>query len=385
VNFLEAKVQKSSYRKLAEKLDMNFTGMPKRDGDFSPAFLEYLGLLYAPEEAHLASFVAVDPERSTAKQVAEQAGLPEQEVEQTLERLVEKRVLFGIGGLYVLPPATVLLNIHQFREDVDREALKASELYQDFFIHDGFFRFYQASAAGTLRRRTVPVEMSIAERQQVLSYETLPDFLDRANMGAMALVRCPCRSRTEKLGKRECRDKYPVGSCLVIGLPALLFIQRGEGRQISREDAGAFVEEMRQLGLVVLVDNAEEMTDGVICFCCGCCCSVTRGLTRWGNPKAFARSNFVARVGTDCVACGTCVEQCFFDALSIPDGADRAQVDEERCMGCGVCTVTCSNETIRLERCEREAIFPSTAELHARMAQENEAAGQKRRAAKSGG
>jgi uncharacterized Fe-S center protein len=158
----------------------------------------------------------------------------------------------------------------------------------------------------------------------------------------------------------------------------MLFVARGEGKQVSREEAYQYVQEMRELGLVILTNNAAEMNDGVICFCCGCCCSVTRGLTRWNNPRAFARSNFVARVHDDCAACGTCVERCFFNAVSLPGDADKAEIDENRCMGCGVCTVTCATGALRLERLEREPIHASTAELHAKIATENEASGQKR-------
>ena len=39
----------SPYFKLAEALDTNFQGIPKKDGEFSPSFLEYLELLFTPE------------------------------------------------------------------------------------------------------------------------------------------------------------------------------------------------------------------------------------------------------------------------------------------------------------------------------------------------
>jgi ferredoxin len=375
---MEDTMQESPYRKLAEKLDTNIMGAPKREGDFSPAFMEYLELLYTPEEAELAAFLPTDPGRMTAEQIAEEAARPLAEVEDMLAGMAKKRTIFGIQGIYVLPPMPVLLNLHQFREETDKDAMTASRLYQDFFIKDGFYMFYQVSAKGTLRRRTVPVDRSISAGQQVLSHEEIGAFLDRAGMGAMALVRCPCRSRTEKLGTRECKDKYPVASCLVVGLPALLFVERGEGRQVTREEADRYVEEMRELGLVTLTDNAVEMTDGVICFCCGCCCSVTRGLTRWDNPAAFARSNFIARVGEDCEACGVCVERCFFNAIALSDNGDRVVVDENRCMGCGVCTVTCPSGALKLERLEREPIFADTGEMQAKLGTENEKAGQRR-------
>lgn len=373
-------MQQSPYRKLAKKLNMNMMGVPKRDGDFSPAFLEYLELLFLPEEAEIASYVAVDPERSTAQDVADAAGCPVVEVENILDRMAEKRVIFGISGLYVLPVLPVLVNIHQFVDGVDDETRRAAELYQDFFIKDEFYRFYQSSAKGTLRRRTVPIGQSISAEQQILPHEQIDAYLDRANMEAIALVPCPCRNRTEKMGTRECKDKYPVASCLVLGLPGMLFVARGEGVQVSREEAQRYVEEMRELGLVILTNNAAEMENGVVCFCCGCCCSVTRGLTRWNNPKAFARSSFVARVNEDCEACGACGERCFFSAISLPDDADMAQIDEDRCMGCGVCTGACPTEALRLERLEREPIFSTTAELQTLISSENEEAGQKSRA-----
>jgi len=272
----------------------------------------------------------------------------------------------------------LVVNLHQFRQTVDEHTLEAAKLYQDFFIKDGFYRYYESSAKGTPMRRAVPVEQSISSEQVVLSHEELDTFLDQANMGTLALVPCPCRNRTERMGTRECKDKYPVGSCIFTGMPAMLFVGRGEGKQVTREEAKQYAKEMRELGLVVMTDNAVKMKDGVICFCCGCCCSITRGLTRWDNPKAFARSNFVARVGDDCAACGTCVDRCFFKAISVPDDADKAQVDENRCMGCGVCTVTCTTGALRLERLEREPIFTSSGEMHSKVAAENEAAGQKR-------
>lgn len=357
---------------------MNITGAPKKGGDFSPAFLKYLEILFTPAEAEAASFLSVEPNRLTAEQVVEKAGRPADEVERDLGRMVEKGVIIGFGGQYVLPVVPLLVNYHPFRDTDDEDTRKAGELYQEYYIKDGFYRYYESSAEGTPQRRAVPVDQSIAGGQQVLSHEEIDTFLDRAKMGMFALAPCPCRNRTEKLGIRECKDKYPVASCLFIGLPAMLFIGRGDGKQVTREEAKKYIEEMCELGLVMMTDNSEQMKDGVICFCCGCCCSTTRGLTRWDNPHAFARSNFVARVGDDCAACGACVDRCFFKAVSLPEGAEKAQIDEDRCMGCGVCTVTCPTEALRLERLEREPIFASSRELLSRVAAENETAGQKR-------
>jgi len=367
------------YTKLAERLDMNITGIPKKDSDPSPSFLEYLELLFTPEEAAVAVFLSVPPNFMSAEDVAEKAGRSAEEIEPVLLRLLEREVILGGGGQYVLPPTPFVINYHQVREETTEDSIKAGELYQDFFIKDGFYRYYESSAKGTPHRRAVPVEQSIASGQQVLSHEAIDSYLDNANMGAFALVPCPCRNRTERLGIRECKDKFPViASCLMIGAPAMMAVQRNEGQKATREEVEQYLKESREMGLVMMTDNAAEMRNGIICLCCGCCCSITRGLTRWNNPNAFARSDFVARVGDDCAACGECVDRCMFGAISLEEDDDKAQIDEQKCMGCGVCTVVCPTEALRLERLERDHIYGTARELYSKVAVENEEEGQKK-------
>ncbi len=373
-------MDESCYRKLAEKIDQTMQGMPKVDGDFSPKFMKYLRMLFTPEEAALVSCVSIEPAFITGEQVAERAGRPVTEVVPILDRLAGRNLLIGIGGQYGMPfwYLPILLNTASFWGKGQEETSRADNLYQEYFIKEGFHHPYTISASGTPVRRTVPVNQAIAAEQQVLSYEEITDFVDNANMGALTLLPCPCRLRTERLDIRECKDKHPIGSCLLVGTMALGVAASGWGTQISREEAERHIAEMREAGLVIMTDNAKEMKDGVICFCCGCCCSTTRGITRWDNSKSFARSNFVAKVNDDCAACETCIDQCAFDAISLPEGADKAQVDEDRCMGCGACTVTCPTEAIRLERLERERIYDHSNELTMKVAAENESGGWKR-------
>ena len=369
----------SAYVKLAERLDMNIRGVPKKDGAFSPAFMEYLKIIFTSEEAEVASFLSVEPNLRSAEEVAELSGRPLEEVEKVLSSLHEKGLILGLPGVYMLPPSPPLLNVLQIFGADEEDIMKEAELYKEFFIKEGFYKYYTSSAAGTPMRRAVPVEQSISEGQQVLSYEDIDSFLDHANMEAYAFMPCPCRSRTEKMGIRECKDKHPVFSCVLLGMFAVEVSQRGGAKTVSREEVKKYLEEGREAGLVIMVDNAKEMTDGAICLCCGCCCSTSRGLTRWNNPgAAFGKSDFVARASDECVACGECVERCMFKAITVEDGDEKAQIDEEKCMGCGVCTVTCPTDALRLERLEREPIYTTPQELFEKVAAENEAAGQRR-------
>jgi len=51
----------------------------------------------------------------------------------------------------------------------------------------------------------------------------------------------------------------------------------------------------------------------------------------------------------DCIACGTCVEHCKFDAIEeskIGKGYARYNINTAKCFGCGTCKKVCLNECI---------------------------------------
>jgi Fe-S-cluster-containing hydrogenase component 2 len=66
-----------------------------------------------------------------------------------------------------------------------------------------------------------------------------------------------------------------------------------------------------------------------------------------------------------------CLDRCFFGALSIDDESDRAVVDPKKCIGCGVCTLTCPQETLKLFRSERATPFNTVQEMIKTIAREN--------------
>jgi ferredoxin len=175
---------------------------------------------------------------------------------------------------------------------------------------------------------------------------------------------------TEKMGNRECKDRFPIGTCIMMGPLALHFETQGLGKKVSRQQAKEYFDEMQSLGLVGMTDNS--ISDGtVICLCCECCCSQIRGRTRWGNPDSVMESDFVPYANEDCVGCGTCIERCFFNALSLDDDTNKAVVDPDKCIGCGICTLACPQEALKLRRYERSKPFETVLELIKTVAIEN--------------
>lgn len=60
-----------------------------------------------------------------------------------------------------------------------------------------------------------------------------------------------------------------------------------------------------------------------------------------------------ARVGGDCVACGSCIKVCPRGAVFIYKGV-AARIRQDRCVGCGRCAAECPASTISMA--EREAV-----------------------------
>jgi ferredoxin len=361
----------SVYLRLWKKLDENFMTAPKdSEGNPQPSFLKFIALVYSTKEAELLQHMKRPGQFSTTEELADITEKPLEYIEKTMEGIHKRNALIGMGNFYSLPPMPILLNNHQFYPEVKPDDLEAAELYQDFFIKDKFYKYYEGSEKGTPVFRTIPVDKAIEAEQRVLPAEEAHDFILNHAPDEMALVPCPCRTRTEKMGIRECKDNNPVACCIMMGPTALHFEMQGLGKRVTREKAVEYFDEMQKLGLVGETDNALS-DSSIICLCCGCCCSQLRGRTRWDNMSALLPSNFIPQAGEDCLSCGMCVDRCFFDALTIDDESERAMVDSEKCIGCGVCTLTCPQETLKLVRYQRSIPFDTAREMVKTIAREN--------------
>jgi ferredoxin len=362
-----------SYLQIAELIDMNPQRAPRVEDGFSPAFIEHLELLFSPEEAelvrHLGAPTANPGKFVTAETVAGEAGIAVEEARRVLEGALARGVIAGFGGSYSLPPLPLILNAGQFSADVTPEDIRSAELYQKYFIDEGFYRYYESSEKGTQVMRVIPVMRAIEHEEKVLDVEEAHRILEAIE--PLALVPCPCRTRTEKLGIRECAGKYPVGACIMGGTSAFYFQNLGLGKTVTTEQAKKYFDEMQDLGLVGTTENYADPRHTVICLCCDCCCSQLRGRTRWENPDAVSASNFVPVAGDDCAMCGVCVDRCFFGAIQIDEEVGRAVVNQEKCIGCGVCTLTCDTDALRLRRLERAEILERPGDLYKRIAHEN--------------
>ena len=358
------------YLQIAKTLDQGPLTAPRAGNEISRAFIEFLKLVYPAEQAEIVRHLSMPYKFLSAAQLAAAAGRDEAFVRQTLDALAARCAIIGVNGLYCLPLIPMLLNNHHFYASLKPDDVAAAKLYQQFFIKEGFYKYYESSEKGTPVMRVIPVMRSIEPRQKVLDTEEAHRVI--RDCREIAMVPCPCRTRAEKLGSRECRDRNPIGSCLMLNMSALYFEKAGLGKKVSAEQAIKYFDEMQELGLVGITENYDSKNEHeVICLCCDCCCSQVRGRTRWQNMYALAPSNFVPEASEECILCGTCIDRCFFGAIKLDEEKGRSVVDAGKCVGCGVCAIGCEQEALRLVRVERSQPFAGPRELYKRVAIEN--------------
>jgi ferredoxin len=194
--------------------------------------------------------------------------------------------------------------------------------------------------------RIIPVAETIEPGSSVLHHEECVKLVEDAVK--IAVVKCPCR-----LSQKNC--DAPVESCLQINRGAEYALDRGHGREVTKDEAVKILAEASKAGLVHVVENREQTS--FICNCCNCCCESLRVLKNAGKDWILAPSRYMAIVKKDeCISCGDCVDLCPFDAITM---GDIAEINEAKCLGCGVCSANCPADAITLKQTRPESHIPA--------------------------
>jgi Pyruvate/2-oxoacid:ferredoxin oxidoreductase delta subunit/predicted transcriptional regulator len=358
---LSTKIEnKETLTKIAEKLSKIQQGVARdENGKISETYLQYLSLMYGPKDAEIVQHLEVFPNSVRVSKLAKELGRDKNELKEMLDKLAKKGFIQKLGSAYAIPTplliydAPFILKINY--EDDKEKTTELARLSRKFFEKEGYYKSWETSYKGTPRTRILTVSEKIEPEKDIIPIEEVYNIIDMNE--SFALIPCPCRERAELEGVRKCKDKYPIHNCMMLGNMADAVSNLGDPiiKLISKEEAKEITRKASEIGLVHTTDNYSGQSS-IICACCECCCGLLAGLTREGlhNPKAIAKANYVANVDeTACAACETCLDRCKFGAIQV---GDIAIINEEICMGCGLCAVTCPNEAISMKRIERETI-----------------------------
>ena len=288
---------------------------------------------------------------ATAEEVAEKAGINVDGSEDMLDVLFRKGLVFkkvkDEGVIYRL--CRDLVQFHDATilwPDAPRTFL---DLWQKYMEDE--WPVYAAVVEKILEKpfsRIVPVNESIDATQRILAYEDVKEMIEGAKR--IAVTNCTCRLIAQKCDR-------PLDVCLQLDRGADYSIERGTGRELSKEEAMQKIREAEEVGLIHMTMNRSENTN-FICNCCDDCCQTFPLIISLGLHLCDP-SRFRAQVNADlCTGCEDCLDHCFFGAIAMSDD-DMAVVDSEKCMGCGLCKVACPEAAITLVEAREKDFIPT--------------------------
>jgi len=342
------------YRQLQKHLDRQPVGFPRTR---SGADLRLLKTLFTPEEALLALGLTHKP---TALPLILQRLAPGQapaQVEQQLDAMfmkgaIGRRERNGIHNWHLMP-----LVVGMFEAQLgtlNRRFVTASAMYMRTL---SFGR--SLLAAKPSQMRTIPVNKSIPIEQAIATYDHVRGLIDDSE-GPFAILPCICRKLTA-MKQQPCEQTSRTESCLAIGETATMMLQRGNGREVTREETLSILEANEHDGLVLQPSNTQRAE--FVCSCCGCCCGMLGMQKKLPRPLDFWTSNFYAEIESpDCIGCGKCVARCQVGAVSLKEQGGTAIVDLNRCIGCGLCVPTCPTKAMHLVEKARPVVPPENEE-----------------------
>ncbi|MDQ7792877.1 MAG: 4Fe-4S binding protein [bacterium] len=333
------------YRRLAQALDHLPYGFPGTD---SGVELEILRVMFAPDEAEIAG--RLSEEWETAAQVAARAGLDGRDAEAKLRLMAmkglvkaEKREGERMFSLNQFIVGSWEATMFRLEGDV---AHRMAHLTEEYVAATGGLAGIMTPAPSI--HRVVPARGTV-KSEWILPYDDVRAFLTDAR--SFVLRDCVCRKQHDLLESRRC--SFPRRSCLSFS-PA----DRPAGPDsISRDEALAFLDEARSIGLVHTVSNVAKGIN-YVCNCCGCCCGILRGVVEYGLKDSVAQANYYCSVDKDaCAGCGVCVDRCQVGAIRLEE--EYAVADKDKCVGCGLCVPTCATGAAQLRlRPDAELVRP---------------------------
>ncbi len=203
--------------------------------------------------------------------------------------------------------------------------------------------------------RVVPVEMEVEKNLDiVLPYEVSKGIIERNDL--ISVNYCYCRNWKANL-QHSCKLKSPKLSCFQFGRYAKFLIDHNFGKSISKGEAFKILKEAEDDGLIhkaIHPTNSGE-EEIAFCNCCNCCCQFFQ-LYKRGILPFHTLTYYIANVDENkCLGCGICIEKCPIDAIELKN--DLSLTNLERCIGCGLCASHCPEKARNLERTGLRNVF----------------------------
>ena len=252
--------------------------------------------------------------------IARKAGLSVKRTREVLHEITDiglvVQVLVPKVGLeiYLLPPYTP--GIFEFLLINEKFCIAHPEIAYAFHQHATTSQIEHApnTPMGAGIMRVIPIESAIPADAQQIDNERCTKYLED-NEGHMSITPCQCRRVRRMMG--EGSGDLDEGLCLFMGHVADMFNHTGKGRPCSVEEAKALIQKCDERGCVHQITTLHSGETFAICNCMPESC-LALGVTQYYNTPATSRSNYVAEIDKEkCVGCGQCTDRCANNAIQM--------------------------------------------------------------------
>jgi ferredoxin len=355
---------KDVYRKLGKKIDESPTRAP-----WNEDFYEILKELYTPVEAEV--LITMPFGLANFERVARSTKMDRTLLHSALESLCEKGLVVDmiVKDQVLYMPAPLAVGIFEMTMMRTRGELKYGEwarLFNNYLQSpDAFYAANFKDGQRVSFMRTVPHEEAIGEEDyvEILDYEKAAAIIENTSKFAIGL--CSCRHEKFHLGEKTC--KAPLDTCMSFNETADALIRHGMAKEVSRSATLENIARSKEFKLVLTADNVQKDV-GFMCQCCGDCCNLMLGISRYGYPNTLVTSTYMSRIDLDkCTGCEKCARACPINAIEmvpivhpLTKKPKDPVIDESICLGCGVCALSCHEDAVRLVKRGQRVLHPET-------------------------
>lgn len=338
-------------KQLRKRLHQNPVGLPDH-----PSAYEMLAILFTEKEAEVGTKFPFGTR--TIEEIQNVTGMNKDELEGVLKGMMKKGLVVHSKKngetRYLLSMSMVGFFEMTFMRT--NEFLPMKQLAELMHTYRNTPEFVQEFfAPGTTRGRTlIYSDLLPPVKSEILRFQEASEYIKRAGRGS--LTKCYCRHEAWHLGK-NC--SAPIDDiCMSLGNASDFLVEQGFARRASVDELLNTLERAEDLGLVHVGDNVQEhMT--FICNCCGCCCGFLSGITHHHLKHAVTTTNYFANPDPEeCNGCEECKDHCQIEAIRME--GDYPVVNEELCLGCGVCAHFCPSGAMKMGERKNKVIPPKT-------------------------
>jgi ferredoxin len=354
-------VGKDIYKKLGEKIDNLTVKAPWTETTYN-IFKE----LYTEDEADV--IIKMPYGLSSFDRIQKITKIEPTKLRKILDGLCLKGLVIDIWAneTYNYMPSPMVVGIFEFTMMRMGDNLNFKEWAKLF--HQYFPTLFAANSTDGRQLfigRTLPHEGAILDEDHVgvLDYEKATSLVKAADKFAISI--CSCRHEKYHVGEKKC--DIPLETCTTFGFGADYVIRNKMGREITKSEMLDHFAQSKEKGLVFCADNTK--TKGIfVCHCCGCCCNILLGISKFGYPNAVVTSNYIAEIDEKlCNGCGKCAKACQIDAIQMvaiekPETKKKqdAKINKDFCIGCGVCALSCPTKALKLVKRDKRVLHPET-------------------------